>query len=236
MYVIPAVDILDGKVVRLRQGRYDEVTVYAADPAAQVASWVDQGAPIVHVVDLAGARDGLGDRALWTMLGTRGVPFQIGGGIRTRDEAAAVIDAGASRVVLGTAAVWEPAVVSQIITAVGADQVVAAIDVRGGRATGAGWRDAGRDLPDVLGDLVEAGVVRVLATGIATDGTMAGPDTRLLDDVKAVAPSLSVIASGGVGTLDDIAMIVAHNVEAAIVGRALYDDKFTYAAAAAAAS
>jgi phosphoribosylformimino-5-aminoimidazole carboxamide ribonucleotide (ProFAR) isomerase len=114
--------------------------------------------------------------------------------------------------------------------------VVAAIDVRGGRAKGAGWRDAGRDLPDVLGDLVAAGVIRVLATGIATDGTLAGPDTELLDDVKAVAPSLSVIASGGVGTLEDIARIASHEVEAAIVGRALYDGRFTFAAAAAVAT
>jgi phosphoribosylformimino-5-aminoimidazole carboxamide ribotide isomerase len=112
--------MLDGKVVRLRQGRYDEVTVYADDPADQLQSWGTQGAKIVHVVDLAGARDGNGDRAMWRRLGTTGVPFQIGGGIRTREAAEAVIAAGASRVVLGTAAVWNPELAAEIVGSVGA--------------------------------------------------------------------------------------------------------------------
>ncbi len=236
MYVIPAVDVLDGKVVRLRQGRYDEVTVYGDDPAGKVDEWVRQGAKIVHVVDLAGARDGAGDRKMWRSIGERGLPFQIGGGIRTLEAATAVIEAGATRVVLGTAAVWDPLLVAKIVDAIGSEQVVAAIDVRGGKATGAGWLDDGRELADVLGDLVVAGVVRVLATGIATDGTLAGPDIGLLEDVMRLAPSLRLIASGGVGTLDDVATIAALDVESAIVGRALYDNRFTFAAAAAAAS
>lgn len=236
MYVIPAVDVLDGKVVRLRQGRYDDVTVYAEDPARQLVSWAEQGAPIVHVVDLAGARDGKGDRAMWSKLGAAGVPFQIGGGIRTRGAAEAVLAAGATRVVLGTAAVWDPRVAAEIVRSVGADQVVAAIDVRAGKATGAGWLDEGRDLGVVLSDLAAAGVVRALATGIATDGTLAGPDTELLREVIATVPDMALIASGGVGTLEDIAVVAALNVEAAIVGRALYDDKFTYRQAAEAAA
>lgn len=232
MYVIPAVDMLDGKVVRLRQGRYDEVTVYADDPAEQLVSWVTQGAHIVHVVDLAGARDGNGDRAMWKRLGATGVPFQIGGGIRAREAAETVIAAGASRVVLGTAAVWDPGLAAEIVGSVGADQVVAAIDVRGGKATGAGWLDEGRDLGDVLTDLRDAGVVRALATGIATDGTLAGPDVALLKEVIALVPDMALIASGGVGSLEDIATVAALDVEAAIVGRALYDGRFTFAEAA----
>ena len=232
MYVIPAVDMLDGRVVRLRQGRYDEVTVYAEDPAEQLMSWGAQGAQIVHVVDLAGARDGTGDRTTWKRLGATGVPFQIGGGIRTLEAAAAVIAAGAARVVLGTAAVWDPELAARIVASVGADQVVAAIDVRGGKATGAGWLDEGRDLGDVLRDLREAGVVRALATGIATDGTLAGPDLALLEEVIALAPDLALIASGGVGSLEDVTTVATLDVEAAIVGRALYDGRFTFAEAA----
>lgn len=234
MYVIPAVDMLDGKVVRLHQGRYDEVTVYADNPAKQLEAWAEQGAPIVHVVDLAGARDGSGDRGAWRTLGETGVPFQIGGGIRSREAAEAVIDAGATRVVMGTAVVWDPQLTAEIVDALGADHVVAAIDVRAGKATGAGWLDEGRDLEEVLADLTEAGVVRALATGISTDGTMAGPDLGLLDEVLTHAPGLAVIASGGVGTLADIGAIAEHPVEAAIVGRALYDKRFTYAEATAA--
>lgn len=235
MYVIPAIDVLNGRVVRLRQGRYDDVTVYADDPVKQLASWQEQGAPIVHVVDLAGARDGTGDRAMWQRLGAADVPFQIGGGIRTLEAAEAVLAAGASRVVLGTAAVWDPGLAAEIVAAVGAERVVAAIDVRAGKATGAGWLDEGRDLPAVLNDLVDAGIVRALATGIATDGTLAGPDVGLLREVIDHAPQLALIASGGVGALEDIGVVATLDVEAVIVGRALYDDKFTYAAAAGAA-
>ncbi len=235
MYVIPAVDILNGQVVRLRQGHYDDVTVFAEDPVEQLRFWGEQGAKITHVVDLAGARDGNGDQAMWRKLGKAGVPFQIGGGIRTLMAAEAVIDAGASRVVLGTAAVWQPDLTAAIVSAIGADRVVAAIDVRSGMATGAGWLDEGRNLADVLSDLTSAGVVRALTTGIATDGTLAGPDMALLEQVIELAPNIALIASGGVGSLEDIAAVAGLDVEAAIVGRALYDDKFTFTQAAGAA-
>lgn len=233
MYVIPAVDVLDGRVVRLRQGRYDDVTVYADDPAEMVRSWVDQGARIVHVVDLGGARDGAGDRALWRRLGSTGLPFQLGGGIRSRTDAEELMAAGASRAVLGTAAVWDTEVVQEVVEAVGSEAVVAAVDVRQGRATGAGWRDEGRDVEAVVADLVTAGVGRALVTGISGDGMLTGPDTSILETVRAVAPQMALIASGGVGSLDDLVAVAELRVEAAIVGRALYDDRFTFADAAA---
>ncbi len=150
MNVIPAVDVLDGKVVRLRQGRYEDVTVYAEDPVAMVGSWVEQGATIVHVVDLAGARDGNGDQKLWRRLGASGLPFQLGGGIRSRGDVEGLLAAGAARAVLGTTAVWDAEALRGILDAVGAEAVVAAIDVREGRATGAGWRDRGRELDQAL--------------------------------------------------------------------------------------
>lgn len=236
MYVIPAIDVLDRQVVRLRQGRYDDVTIYNDDPAGMLLSWAKRGAEIVHVVDLAGARDGTGDPTLWDLLGQTGVPFQLGGGIRTGEHADAVLAAGAARVVLGTTAVWDPDLTAEIVTAVGSERVVAAVDVRDGKATGAGWLDDGRRLEAVIGDLVGAGVARVLATGIARDGMLTGPDTRLLDEVHQIAPELALIASGGVGSLADIATVAAMEVEAAIVGRALYDGKFTFEAAAATAA
>ena len=235
MDVIPAVDVLHGEVVRLRQGRYDDVTVYADDPVEMVASWVAAGASIVHVVDLAGARDGEGDEGLWRRLGETGLPFQLGGGIRTREHVETLLAAGAQRAVLGTTAVWDSDALAGIIRAVGAERVVAAIDVREGRATGAGWRDAGRDLATVLRDLMEAGAVRALVTGIAGDGMLTGPDMSLLREVQSTAPGLALIASGGVGSLEDIAALAAQNVEAAIVGRALYDGRFSFVAARRAA-
>lgn len=236
MYVIPAVDMLDGRVVRLRRGSYNDVTIYGDNPAEQLLAWGEQGARIVHVVDLAGARDGTGDEEALRRLGATGVPFQIGGGIRTREMAETAIAAGASRVVLGTAAVWEPERVAAIVAAVGAERVVAAIDVRGGKATGAGWLDEGRDLSDVVADLTRAGVVRALATGITTDGTLDGPDLDLLRRVIELAPNLRLIASGGVGRLGDLSTLSGLAVEAAIVGRALYDGRFTFAEASSAAA
>lgn len=227
MQIIPAIDVLGGEVVRLTRGRYDDVTRYGDDPAGMLESWIGHGAALVHVVDLEGARSGNPDRALWRLLGATGLPFQLGGGIRTRDSAAEVIAAGAVRVVVGTAAVWDPDAVAAIIADLGPGRIVGAIDVRDGKASGAGWLDAGRNLAEVLSGLRSAGLQRVLATGIARDGTMAGPDLELLAEIGAVAPGLDVIASGGVGTLDDLANLADRGVAAVIVGRALYEGAFT---------
>jgi phosphoribosylformimino-5-aminoimidazole carboxamide ribotide isomerase len=232
--VIPAVDVLDGRVVRLERGDYDRVTVYGDDPAAQAAAFIAAGAPRVHVVDLAGARDGTYAVDLWWRLADAGVTFQVGGGIRTADTAAAAVDAGAGRVVVGTAAVWEPEVLAAIVAAVGSERVVVAIDVRDGKATGAGWRDEGRDLAAVLADVVAAGVPRVLVTGIVRDGMMTGPDVDLLSRTGELAPELQVIASGGVGSLDHVVDVARRNVEGVIIGRAIYEGVFTVSEAIAA--
>lgn len=223
--IIPAVDVLDGRVVRLMHGDYDRVTVYADDPVAQARSWIDQGAALVHVVDLAGAKSGEPDVALWASLAAAGVTFQVGGGIRTADLARRALDAGAARVVMGTAAVWEP----EILAGVGdLGKVVAAVDVRGDRATGAGWLDEGRALPDVLDGLAGVGCERMLVTGIGRDGTMEGPETDLLRTVVDDG-RFAVIASGGVGTLHDLQSVAALGCEGVIVGRALYEARFTVA-------
>ncbi len=227
MDVIPAVDVLERSVVRLLKGDYDEVTVYGENVVSTAHAWNDRGASLVHVVDLEGARTGSPDVSLWGELGAAGVGFQVGGGIRDVATAEAAIAAGAARVVMGTAAVWDADVLRAVVGAVGADRVVVALDVRDGRATGAGWLDEGRPLDAVVTDIAAAGVRRVLVTGIATDGTMAGPDLGVVADVLRTAPHLAVIGSGGVGTLDDLRHFAAAGVEAAIVGRALYEERFT---------
>ena len=233
MLLIPAVDVLGGKVVRLLEGDYDRVTVYAADPVAQATEWVEQGAALVHVVDLDGARDGKFDESLWRSLAAADLAFQVGGGIRDRDAAERALAAGAARVVMGTAAVWRPAVVADVVAAVGAERVVAALDVRSGRATGAGWLDEGRQLTSVIADVVAAGVVRVLVTGIDRDGRMTGPDRDVIAAVQVAAPELAILGSGGVGSLADLTLLAAMDVEGAIVGRALYEGRFTVAEAVA---
>lgn len=229
--IIPAVDVLNGRVVRLMHGDYDRVTVYADDPVAQARNWIDQGAALVHVVDLAGAKSGEPDVAMWASLAAAGVTFQVGGGIRTSDLALRALEAGATRVVMGTAAVWEP----EILARVGdPEKVVAAVDVKGGRATGAGWLDEGRAMPDVLDGLAAVGCERMLVTGIGRDGTMEGPETDLLRTVVDDG-RFAVIASGGVGTLEDLQSVAVLGCEAVIVGRALYEGRFTVADAIAAA-
>ena len=221
LQIIPAVDVLDGAVVRLFKGDYNEVTAYGSDPVATAQSWQESGAGIVHVVDLAGARTGQPDLGLWTALGEAGVSFQAGGGIRTRESAEQVLAAGATRVVMGTSAVWAPEKLAGL-----GQQVVAAVDVRDGLATGSGWTDDGRELSVVLDDLSAVGVTRLLVTGIGRDGTLEGPDMALTRTVVEDS-RFATIASGGVGQLADLDRLVALGCEAVIVGKALYEKRFT---------
>lgn len=221
--IIPAVDVLAGEVVRLMHGDYERVTVYSDDPVAQARSWIERGATRVHVVDLEGARTGVPDTDLWASLAAADIPFQIGGGIRTVDQAAAALESGAERVVMGTTAVWRPESLSDLGDT---SRVVAAIDVRNGRAMGAGWLDEGREIRDVLDGLAAVGVGRILVTGIKTDGTMAGPELDLMKTTTTDG-RFRVIASGGVGCLDHIAAVARLGCEAVIVGRALYEGRFT---------
>lgn len=227
MEIIPAVDVLDGKVVRLLRGDYARVTEYGSDPVEAALSWMDEGAERVHIVDLNGARSGEPDVDLWRRLAGAGVVYQAGGGIRTSDLARQVLEAGADRVVMGTAAVWNPASLSGL-----GSSVVAAVDVKGGRATGAGWLDEGRGLSEVLDGLAGAGVPRVMVTGIGRDGTLEGADLDLTGAVVADG-RFSVVASGGVGTLSDLDPLADLGCEAVVVGRALYDHRFTLAEARA---
>jgi phosphoribosylformimino-5-aminoimidazole carboxamide ribotide isomerase len=235
MEVIPAVDILGGAVVRLMKGDYDEITDYGSDVLDAARRWLDDGAELVHIVDLDGARDGHPDVEVWTRLGEAGVPFQVGGGIRTVPAVEAAVRAGANRVILGTAAVWEPEVLEAAVAAVGSKAVVAAVDVRDGRAKGAGWLDAGRAMEEVVAGVLEAGVAQLLVTAVARDGTMSGPDVPLIDSVRSVAGEAVILSAGGIGTLDHIAMLRDAGVDGAVVGRALYENAFTLAEARAVA-
>jgi phosphoribosylformimino-5-aminoimidazole carboxamide ribotide isomerase len=222
--VIPAVDVLDGKVVRLLRGSFSEVTVYGDDPVAIGRAWINGGAELVHLVDLEGARSGRPDKSLWDRFAAAGVPFQVGGGIRDVPTARAALGAGAARVVLGTAAVWTP----QILAEIGSPaRVVAAIDVADGEALGDAWSGKGVGLDAVLEALQANKVERMLVTSISRDGTMSGPDVTLIEKVRTLAPDMSLIASGGVGDLMDLRTLADAGCEAAIVGRAIYEKRFT---------
>lgn len=229
MQVIPAVDVLDGRAVRLLRGDYDQVTYYADDPTEAVRIWADQGAELVHVVDLGGARDGSLNRDLVTRLGSLEIAIQYGGGIRTAEAAVEVLEAGISRVVAGSVLLSDGA--EHFVAGIPTSAIVAAIDVRAGRARGSGWRDEGIDAGQALDRIMQLGIGTVLATGIETDGTMAGPDVAMLRRFRSTAPGSHLIASGGVGSLDDLDVVAGVGADAVIVGRALYEGRFRLAEA-----
>lgn len=237
MLVLPAIDLLDGKAVRLHQGRYDAVTVYADDPAA-LAATLRGRVPILHVVDLAGARAG---RAVQTALvraivAAFGPGVQVGGGVRSIEAAASYLALGAARVVLGTAAVRDPALVRAAALR-WPGQVVVALDAKDGRVALDGWEQLStRTALEVASSLAGLPLAAFLYTDVARDGTQIGPNLPATAELAAAAPA-PVLASGGVGTLAHLrALAGLGNVAGAIVGRALYERVFTLEEAITAAA
>ncbi len=235
MILYPAIDIRGGKAVRLLQGDYDRETTYDADPVDAARRWADEGARFLHVVDLDGAKAG-GPRNLdhvRRIAAAVDCPIQVGGGLRDLESAAAVLDAGAQRVVIGTAALRDPEFLDAAVSAHG-DRVVVSVDTRGGRVSLSGWTETSDvEAPTAVAELSDRGVQRFLCTAIEVDGTMEGPAVEHLNEVAA-ATTGRVIASGGVGDLshlEQLATEAAPNIEGAIVGRALYERKFTVAEA-----
>jgi phosphoribosylformimino-5-aminoimidazole carboxamide ribotide isomerase len=239
MELIPAIDLLDGRVVRLTAGAYDAVTDYSADPVAVARELMAAGAERLHIVDLDAAREGRAMQAdvIARIVAAVDVPCQVAGGIRDADAAAAGLHAGADRVVLGSALISHPLLAKTLTERYGPDRIVAALDVRDGRALGDGWVHGARGA-EVIGlarTLVAAGVRWFAVTAIARDGRMSGPDYELLESVRGAVPGAAIIASGGVGRLADIRELAERDFAAAITGRALYEGVFTLQEALAAA-
>lgn len=229
MLAIPAIDVLRGGVVRLTRGDFDDVTAYSDDPVGVAARYVAAGARRIHVVDLDAARSGAVSIDLVARLAEVVPDLQIGGGIRTPGSAVAALEAGASRVVVGSLAVHDPTELHRLVATVGDESVVVAIDVREGRARGSGWEDDGVSTPRVVDQALAAGAGSLLVTGIDRDGTMSGPDLDLIVGVRALAPDVEIIASGGVASLDDLEAARDAGADAAVVGRALLSGAFTVA-------
>jgi phosphoribosylformimino-5-aminoimidazole carboxamide ribotide isomerase len=234
----PAIDIRGGQAVRLLQGDYARETTYDADPIDAAKRWADEGAEFLHVVDLDGAKAGEPRNldAVRRIADAVECPIQVGGGLRDADSVAAVLEAGAERVVIGTAALRDPKFLDETLAAHG-EAVVVSIDTRGGKVSLSGWTEtSGVQAPEAAADLTKRGVTRFLCTAIEVDGTMEGPAIDQLNEIAA-ATKAQVIASGGVGNLSHLQTLArdgAPNIEGAIVGRALYERKFTVADAVAA--
>ena len=238
MTIIPAIDIEGGRCVRLVRGERGTETVYGEDPTEVALAWQDQGAELLHIVDLDGAFDGPGGNrsAILEILGAVQTPVQVGGGVRDIADFEWLMKAGATRVVFGTAAVESPSVVKKALT-IAPHAVAIGVDVRKGKVSIRGWEEDSVLGPVELGKRwVEEGARRFIYTDILRDGVLTGPN---VDGVRHFAKETGarVIASGGIGSLEDLLRlgpVRTDGVEAVIVGRALYDKVFTLADAIAA--
>jgi phosphoribosylformimino-5-aminoimidazole carboxamide ribotide isomerase len=231
----PAIDIRGGQAVRLLQGDYERETTYDADPVDAAARWAGEGAEFLHVVDLDGAKAGE-PRNLDTVRRIAAAvecPIQVGGGLREMEAVDAVLEAGAARAVIGTAALRDPEFLAAALERHG-ERIVISVDARNGKVSLSGWTETSDlDVAAAVADLTARGAQRFLCTAIEVDGTMEGPATKELNRI-ATNTTAQLIASGGVGNLshlEDLARDAAPNIEGAIVGRALYERKFTVAEA-----
>ncbi|HRK65400.1 MAG TPA: 1-(5-phosphoribosyl)-5-[(5-phosphoribosylamino)methylideneamino]imidazole-4-carboxamide isomerase [Terricaulis sp.] len=239
MLIMPAIDLRAGRCVRLAQGRFDAVTEYGA-PETQLRAFAEAGAEWVHVVDLDGAEAGEARQyALIGALARKGlVNIQSGGGVRTQTHIETLLNAGVQRVVIGSAAVRNPDAVRNWTAIFGLERICCAFDVRQG-AEGyevalSGWTEgAGVSLEQALALYPRGSLRHILVTDISRDGVMTGPNVPLMQALCAARPDLAVQASGGVASLEDLSALRATGARAAIVGRALYEKRFTLEAALA---
>lgn len=236
MYVLPAIDVLDGKAVRLFQGDYNKVTVYNEDVVDQARQWVDQGAQWIHIVDLDGARTGnpANIEAISRIAKTFDVQLEVGGGVRNLETARRLLDAGVTRVVLGTALATNIDLVKSMVDEFGPDALVAGIDAREGVVAIEGWRKgADTHASHLAGELRILGLRHLVFTDIDRDGTQMGIQAHVYNEVALMA-GFPVIVSGGVSTLEDVEAsrkLGPRVVEGVIIGRALYENNFTLAEA-----
>ena len=224
MQVIPAVDVLGDEAVRLVRGRFDEVGARAGDPALLARRFAERGFELIHVVDLSGARGRHVRPGVVARIAEAARPaaIQASGGIRSTEDAALLLQAGASRVVVGTAAFADDGALDAFAAAVG-DRLVVALDARNGRVAVRGWEeDTGLAVDEAAQRCAAAGVVRVLCTAIERDGTLGGPDLELLRRVRN-ASRLPVLAAGGIASQADLDAVAELGCEGAIVGRALLE-------------
>jgi phosphoribosylformimino-5-aminoimidazole carboxamide ribotide isomerase len=237
LILYPAIDIRDGKAVRLAQGDYNRETAYDADPVVAARRWADGGARWLHVVDLDGALAGepVNLDHVRRIVAAVNIPVQLGGGLRDSKKVEEAFSSGVERVVLGTAAVRDPDLAGALAAAHG-ERVIVSVDSRSGQVAAEGWTESSAlETSEVVDALTKRGIHHFVYTPVDVDGLMEGPDLDSLREVAAATDG-ALIYSGGVGSLEDLSAISAlglENVEGVIVGRALYEERFTVAEAKA---
>lgn len=235
MMMIPAIDLIDGQVVRLFQGDYQQKTNYQYTVKDRQQAYAEAGATVMHFVDLDGAKDSTKRQltTLKTVMNHENMIIQVGGGVRCEDDVKQLLNLGANRVVIGSLAIKQPALVSQWLATYGNEKIVLALDIRideNGNKTlpTHGWiEDSGVTLEDLLAQYQDAGIKHVLCTDISKDGTLTGTNVNLYSELCAKYPSIEWQASGGIGSLDDIKALIPTGVSGVILGRSLLEGKFT---------
>lgn len=237
--LLPAIDLRAGRVVRLIQGDFGREISYGDDPVALASTFATAGATWLHIVDLSGARAGRPVqlevlRAMAERLGGH-TRCEFAGGLRSPESVDAALDSGATRVVVGTAALRNSSFAADLVGRLGADRIVAAVDVRDGRAVGDAWRPGAAGVPvdSAVERLADAGVLTFEVTAVDRDGMLGGPDLELLERIVGLDRG-AVIASAGIRSIDDLLAVRDVGCAGAIVGRALYEGRFTVADAIAA--
>lgn len=229
MTVIPAIDLLNGKVVRLHKGNYKQATVYNDDPVEEAWKFKNAGFAHIHVVDLNGAREGefINLRQIRNIIEETGLSVQYGGGIRTYEDAEMLFKQGLAKVICSSMAVRNREDWLKVLGTFG-DRAILGMDLKDGKVAYAGWKETVEDSLDTfLEPMLDRGLKEVLCTDISRDGTMEGPNIELYKNLMEQFPGITFIASGGVGNYDDLVSLKEAGVEAVIVGRAYYEGKLS---------
>ena len=228
MIIYPAIDIYNGKCVRLLQGKFEEVTVYFDNPLDAAKKWMDLGAEWIHVVDLNGAIEGkpINLRPIEEIMTGINLPIQIGGGIRSQEIAEIFLTMGAGRIVLGSAALEDPDLV-QVLCSKFEERIAVGLDARDGKLAIHGWKDTSeKDALTVCKEFKEMGISTIIYTDITRDGMLTGPNFEGIQKVGSAG--IGLIASGGISSLDDLKKLKALGVDGAILGKALYENKIDF--------
>ena len=228
MKIYPAIDLINGKVVRLTKGDYDQMTSYSDDPVKTASDIEKSGSDWLHIVDLDGAKKGSGmnTNTVAAICSHTGLKVQIGGGIRTIEAARELLDSGVSRVILGTIAVQNPELLRSFVSELGSDQVVVSVDIKNGKPAVSGWLDGGEvSSQQLASNLKESGVKTLVVTDVSKDGMMQGPNIELTKQWQDYG--FEVITAGGVTTVDDVKQLSTSGINGAIIGKALYEGRIT---------
>ncbi len=235
MQLYPAIDMKGGKCVRLTQGMFDQMKVYSDSPADMAKLWVSKGASFLHIVDLDGALAGysVNEAAIKAITECVDIPVQLGGGIRTREAVAHMLDLGITRCIIGTKAVERPEFIKELVEEFGTDAIVVGVDAKDGMVAVEGWEKVSElSAIDLCMQMKSFGVSHIVYTDISRDGTLTGPNVTYTQELTE-RTGLNVIASGGVSGMDDLIRLSDAGIKGAIIGKALYENRIDLAEAAA---